>query len=81
MYTINIQNAKKQFDQIIESCLKFNSVVGICSKSGNVVLISEDNYNCLVESFILLQHSDIFDDVSESINTSTSEFIKNPPWD
>ena len=53
MTTINISNARAQLFKLADSCIKYNDVVNINTKDGNVVMMSEDEYGGLLETLYL----------------------------
>lgn len=80
MLKINISNARSDLYKIASSCIRYNDVVNISTKEGNVVLLSEDDYNSLIESLYLARIKNVYEDIEEAVKTPTSEFIKDPPW-
>ena len=80
MLNINISNARSDLYKIASSCIKYNDVVNISTKDGNVILLSEDDYNSLIESLYLAGIKNVYEDIEETVKTPTSEFIKDPPW-
>lgn len=80
MITLNISNARDELYKLASSCIKYNDVVNISTKEGNVILLSEDDYNSLLESLYLAGITGVYEDIEEAVNTPTSAFIKEPPW-
>ena len=80
MITLNISNARDELYKLAASCIKYNDIVNISTKDGNVILLSEDDYNSLLESLYLAGITGVYEDIEEAVNTPTSEFIKEPPW-
>ena len=54
MSTINITNARAELFKLASSCIKYNNVININTKEGNVVMLSEEDYNNLIEKLYLL---------------------------
>ena len=80
MINLNISKARDELYKLASSCLKYNDVVNINTKEGNVIMISEDDYNSLIESLYLAGIKGVYEDIEEAVNTPTSEFIKKAPW-
>ena len=80
MITLNISRARDDLYKLASSCLKYNDVVNINTKEGNVIMLSEDDYNSLIESLYLAGIKGVYEDIEEAVNTPTSEFIKEAPW-
>lgn len=80
MVTLNISNARTELYKLASSCIKYNDVVNISTKDGNVIMLSEDDYNSLIESLYLAGIKNVYEDIEKAVATPTSEFIKDPPW-
>ena len=53
MINTNATNFRKQLFELLEQTIKFNEPVNINTKNGNAVLISESEYNSLMETLYL----------------------------
>ena len=53
MINTNVTNFRKQIFELIDQTVKYNEPINISTKSGNAVLISEEDYNNLVETMYL----------------------------
>lgn len=53
MINTNSTNFRKHLFEMLEQTIKFNEPVNISTKSGNAVLISEEEYNSLMETLYL----------------------------
>lgn len=80
MINLNISNARDELYKLASSCIKYNDIVNISTKEGNVILLSEDDYRSLIESLYLAGIKGVYEDIEEAVHTPTSEFSKNPPW-
>ena len=80
MVSLNISNARDELYKLASSCIKYNDVVNITTKEGNVIMISEDDYNSLIESLYLAGIKNVYEDIEKAVATPTSEFLKDPPW-
>ena len=45
MVTLNISKARDELYKLASSCIKYNDVVNINTKDGNVIMISEEDYD------------------------------------
>ena len=50
MINTNVTNFRKQIFELIDQTVKYNEPINISTKNGNAVLISEEDYNNLVET-------------------------------
>lgn len=80
MININISNARTELYKLASSCIKYNDVININTKEGNVILLSEDDYNSLIESLYLAGINGVYEDIEKAVKTPTSEFSKEAPW-
>ena len=80
MVNINISNARTELYKLASSCIKYNDVVNISTKEGNVILLIEDDYKSLIESLYLAGIKGVYESIEEVVNTPTGELIKDSPW-
>ena len=80
MTSMNISNARTEIYKIAASCIKYNDVINISTKDGNVIMISEKEYNNLLESLYLAGVKNLLEDVDEVVNTPTEDLKKDAPW-
>ena len=53
MINTNVTNFRKQLFELIDQTIKYNEPVNISTKNGNAVLMSEEEYNNLIETMYL----------------------------
>ena len=53
MLNTNITNFRKNIFNILEQTIKYNEPVNISTKDGNAVILSEEDYNGLIETVYL----------------------------
>ncbi len=53
MSTTNISNFRKNLFEFTEQVINFNEPLTVTSKSGNVVILSEEEYNGYLETLLL----------------------------
>ncbi len=80
MISLNISNARDELYKLASTCIKYNDIVRINTKEGNVLLLAEEDYNSLIESLYLAGIKGVYEDIEEAVKTPTSEFSKQPPW-
>lgn len=76
MTNTNITKARQELFKLANSCIKYNDVVNISTKDGNVVLISEDDYRSLLESLALANIRGLYESIQEGVNTPLEECEK-----
>lgn len=75
MTNTNITNARAELFKLAASCIKYNDVININTKEGNVIMISEEDYNSLIESLYLAGIPGMYESIVEGANTSLNETI------
>ncbi len=79
MLNINITNARSELYKLASSCIKYNNIVNINTKEGNVILMSEEDYNNLVESLYLAGIPGIYESIEEGVKTPIKD-CENIKW-
>ena len=76
MTNINITNLRKNLFDYINQAVEFNDVINVNTKAGNAVIISESDYNGLVETLYLSRNQKVKDEIVEGINTPLEECVE-----
>jgi|LGVE01.1.fsa_nt_gb PHD/YefM family antitoxin component YafN of YafNO toxin-antitoxin module len=75
MLTLSISNLRKDIYNIINQTIKYNEPIHVNTKEGNAVIISEDDYNSLVETLYLSSIPDMKDSLIEAKNAPIDDFV------
>jgi antitoxin YefM len=75
MLNTNITNFRKNIFGMLEQTIKYNEPVNISTKDGNAVIISEEDYNGLMETLYLSSIPEMKERIIEGMNTSISECV------
>ena len=75
MLNTNITKFRKDIFNILEQTIKFNEPVNVSTKAGNAVIISEEDYNGLMETLYLSSIPTVKEGIIEGLNTPISECI------
>lgn len=73
MTNTNITNLRKNLFDYANSCIKYNDVVNVNTKEGNVIMLSEEDYNGLIETLYLTSIKGMKESIVEGLNTPASE--------
>lgn len=71
----NITNFRKNILSLPEQTIKYNEPMNVSTKDGNAVIISEDDYNSLVETIYLSSNQKQREKIIEGLNTPLRECI------
>ena len=75
MLNTNITNFRKNIFGLLEQTIKYNEPVNISTKDGNAVIISEEDYNGLMETLYLNSIPGMKEKIIEGMNTPLDESI------
>ncbi|MBQ9624786.1 MAG: type II toxin-antitoxin system Phd/YefM family antitoxin [Clostridia bacterium] len=75
MVNTNITNFRKNIFGILEQTIKYNEPVNISTKDGNAVILSEEDYNGLMETLYLSSMPGIKEKITEGLNASLDECL------
>ena len=73
MINTNATNFRKQLFELLDQTIRFNEPVNINTKNGNAVLISESEYNSLMETLYLTSIPGIKEKLSEGAAVPVEE--------
>lgn len=76
MTTVNITNARQELFKLASSCIKFNDRISVSTKDGNFIMISEEDYNNLMESLYLASIPGMYESIKEGVETPLSECVE-----
>lgn len=75
MLNTNITNFRKNIFGLLEQTIKFNEPVNVSTKDGNAVIISEDDYNGLMETLYISSIPNMKEKIIEGLNTPISDCV------
>lgn len=75
MTTTTITNFRKNIFSLVETAIRYNEPIHITSKSGNAVILSEDEYRGLIETVHLTSIPGMKDKLVQGSNTLLSDTI------
>ena len=76
MSITNATALRKNLFGTIENVITYNEPVTITSKSGNVVMVSESDYNALMETVFLMSNPAFMEGYNEAKKQDRSTFEK-----
>ncbi len=75
MYNTNVTNARANLYNLLEMAIDDSEVINISTKSGNAVIISEADYNSLLETLYLSSDPAYKQSLIDGKNTPLSECV------
>ena len=73
MTTVNATNLRNNLFNYLESAIEYNDVINVNTKKGNAVIISEEEYNGLLETLYLISNPEVKERLEEGLKVSTQE--------
>lgn len=77
MSVINATNARNNFFKIIDEALTTHKPITVTGKSGNVVIISEEDYHSIEETMYLCSIPGMREKIIKGLNTPLDECIED----
>lgn len=75
MTNTNITNFRKNCFEYINQAVMYNDVVSVNTKNGNAVVISEDDYNGLLETLYLSNDQKVKNEIIAGKNAALEECV------
>lgn len=75
MLNTNTTNFRKKIFAMLEQVIKYNEPINISTKEGNAVIISEEDYNNLIETINLFSIPEQREKIIEGLNTPSEECV------
>jgi len=75
MLNTNATSFRKDLFKLLEQTIRFNEPIHISTKDGNAVVVSEEDYNGLIETLYLSSMPNVKNTILEGLNTPVSECI------
>ena len=79
MEITNITSLRKELYSIMEKVIQFNSPVTVTTKGGNAILISEQEYNSMLETIYLLSQPGLVESIKEGEKENIEEMKEYDP--
>lgn len=75
MIKTNITEFQKDINSILENTIRYNQPVNINTKDGNAVVISETDYQSLIETLYITSIPQMREKIADGLDTPLSECI------
>jgi antitoxin YefM len=73
MTNTNITNLRKNLFDYANACIKYNDIINVNTKEGNVIMLSEEEYNGIMETLYLCSIPGMKESITRGMNTPVSE--------
>ena len=75
MTNINITNFRKDIYELLEQTIKYNEIINVTTKNGNAIVISEEDYNNLIETLYISSIPGLKQDIMEGMKETIEECV------
>ncbi len=75
MTNTNITNFRNNVFDYINQAIEFNDIINVNTKNGNAIIISEEDYNGLMETLLLSSDPQVKADILEGLNTPLNDCV------
>lgn len=75
MTNVNITSFRKNIYEMIENTIEYNEPINITTKKGNAVVLSEEDYNSLMETLYISSVPNLKEKIIERANDADDEFV------
>ncbi|MBE5806699.1 MAG: type II toxin-antitoxin system Phd/YefM family antitoxin [Clostridiales bacterium] len=75
MTNVNITSFRKDIYKLLENTIKYNEPINISTKNGNAIILSEEDYNSLIETLYIESTPKLKKEILERANDSEKEFV------
>ncbi|MEY4480833.1 MAG: hypothetical protein RLZZ267_1511 [Bacillota bacterium] len=77
MTIMNATNARKNFFQVMEEAITTHDPIYVTGKSGNIVVISEEDYNAMQETLYLTSIPGMREKIIAGMKTPVDELVED----
>ncbi len=75
MTNVNITNFRKDIYELLEQTIKYNEPLHISTKNGNAIVLSEEDYNNLIETLYVSSIPELKKDVVEGLKEDIKDCV------
>ena len=80
-YNISITNLRKELYKVNESILDTGMIVNVSSKKGEIIMMSRDEYNSLVETLYLSSNEKVKQSIIEGMKLNHDDCVNEEDID
>ena len=82
MTNTNVTNFRKNLFEYINQAVEFNDVINVNTKKGNAIVMSEEEYNSLIETLRLTSNPEFVKEIKDSLQEPLDDMVsaKDLEW-
>ena len=78
MYNTNATSFRKNLFNLLEKTIKYNEILNISTKEGNVIVLSEEEYNGLLATAEIMSNPVLYEKIKSGIDTPLDDCVAEP---
>lgn len=75
MTNTNITNFRKKIYELLDQTIKYNEPINISTKNGNAVVLSEEDYNNIMETLYISSIPGLKEDIIEGMKENVEDCV------
>lgn len=75
MTNTNITNFRKDIYELLEQTIKYNEPINISTKNGNAIVLSEEDYNNLIETLYISSIPGLKEDIMKGLKETIEDCV------
>lgn len=75
MTNVNVTNFRKDIYNFLEQTIKYNEPINISTKHGNAIILSEEDYNNLIETLYISSIPKLKEDIMKGLKEDVKDYI------
>ena len=80
MSITNVTALRKNLYGTVENVAQYNEAVTVTSKSGNVVIVSESEYNSMMETIYLMSAPGVYEELMKAKSSEYTDYNPDEEW-
>lgn len=81
MTNVNVTNFRKDIYNFLEQTIKYNEPINISTKNGNAIILSEEDYNNLIETLYISSIPKLKEDIIKGLKEDVKDYINEDEVD
>ena len=75
MKNTNVTNFRKNIYEMLETTIEYNEPINISTKNGNAIVLSEEDYNSLLETVYIMSVPGLKDEIIRRGDSGEEDFV------
>ena len=81
MTNVNVTSFREDSYNMLENTIKYNEPINVSTKNGNAIILSEEDYNSLIETLYIESVPGLKKEILDRKNDSNEEFVNEDEVD